>query len=128
MAPGGKLEKSEIIALKDAASTDAVPDGRCVTKMNPETVTLTYEIKVSEDQAQATSGAGAPCRKIKGQELSAARSGLPDAASASSPSGREAALSSRCITVDFTLPIQGHPRPDSRFLQRADIRRGLQTP
>lgn len=70
MAAEGKLEKLEITAFKDAGFSEEVPDGRYVTQVNPEKVTLKYEIEVPEDQAQGTSATEATFGKIKPQELS----------------------------------------------------------
>lgn len=69
MAAEGKLEKMEITAFKDAAFTEEVPDGKYVTQVNPEKVTLKYEIEVPEDQAQGTSATQATFGRIKPQEL-----------------------------------------------------------
>jgi len=70
MAAEGKLEKMEITAFKDAGFSEEVPDGRFITQVNPEKVTLKYEIEVPEDQAQGTSSTEATFGKIKPQELS----------------------------------------------------------
>lgn len=66
----GKLEKMEITAFSDAEFSQPVPDGRFVTQVNPEKVSLKYEIEIPEDQAQGTSGSEARFGKIKPQELS----------------------------------------------------------
>ncbi len=60
----------EITAFKDAAFSEEVPNGRYVTQVNPEKVTLKYEIDVPQDQAQGTSATEATFGRIKPQELS----------------------------------------------------------
>ncbi|NJM39052.1 MAG: LysM peptidoglycan-binding domain-containing protein [Akkermansiaceae bacterium] len=70
MASLGQLEKMEITAFSDAEFTEEVADGKFITQVNPEKVSLKYEIESPEDQAQGTSATEATFGKIKPQELS----------------------------------------------------------
>jgi len=64
MAEQGMLEKLEIIAYRDAELQEEVSDGHFITQVNPEKVSLKYEIEVPEDQAQGTSGMQATFGKL----------------------------------------------------------------
>jgi nucleoid-associated protein YgaU len=70
MPTHGQLEKMEITAFSDAEYTEEVAGGKYVTQVNPEKVSLKYEIETPEGQAQGTSAAEATFGKIKPQELS----------------------------------------------------------
>ncbi len=70
MAALGQLEKMEITAFSDAEFTEEVADGKFITQVNPEKVSLKYEIESPDDQAQGTSATEATFGRIKPQELS----------------------------------------------------------
>jgi nucleoid-associated protein YgaU len=70
MLTHGLLEKMEITAFSDAEFSTEVPDGKYITQVNPEKVSLKYEIESPPDQAQGASATQATFGRIKPQELS----------------------------------------------------------
>jgi len=70
METSGQLEKLELIAYETSEYKTEVPDGRFTTQINPEKVSLKYEIDIPEDQASGTSSSQATFGKMKPQDLS----------------------------------------------------------
>jgi len=70
MANKGELEKLTISAYTEADLAESSLVGSFVTQVNPEKVSLKYEIESPEDQAQGTSGQSVQFGFLKPQEFS----------------------------------------------------------